>query len=414
MIYSTKQKEIAKFNALSESASASELGHSREELSPNHTGFDGMSIEDYLGYNPNDIGITRSDELAEDPAYGTFFREPIVMEAFTEHFNLEDATTRKAILAMNEADQNSVLTALTSKLYDNIVAKVDDIDYGEIPSTKGDVTKLSNYAKLRECIDLLRKILKEYKQDTTPIDTVSLALANIESRKDLFNRAFRLDVELPIILYNNMVLSVINSVSYMIATSIEFIKTPNKDSFQIVLNKVAFAKTKSNLLFNNLKKFNKCCERRDFDKSMEHVIKNYVGMHEAAAIGGAISSFLGGTVAGPILAVVGILLVIIPLLRELVFYFYFTKMRVSEFFDIQADLLQMNAYNVENDNTMDDNKKQKIVSSQLKIVEWFRKMANKFNINSKKAEVESEKEIIAQSKKMNIGDVDNSNLSVLF
>ena len=315
---------------------------------------------------------------------------------------------------MNEADQNSVLTALTSKLYDNIVAKVDDIDYGEIPSTKGDVTKLSNYAKLRECIDLLRKILKEYKQDTAPIDTVSLALANIESRKDLFNRAFRLDVELPIILYNNMVLSVINSVSYMIATSIEFIKTPNKDSFQIVLNKVAFAKTKSNLLFNNLKKFNNCCERRDFDKAMEHVIKNYVGMHEAAAIGGAIGNFLGSSVAGPIMAVVGVLLVIIPFLRELVFYFYFTKMRVSEFFDMQADLLQMNAYNVENDNTMDENKKQKIVSSQLKIVEWFRKMANKFNINSKKAEVESEKEIIAQSKKMNIGDVDASNLSVLF
>lgn len=410
MIYSTRQKEIAKFNALSESASASDLGHDKEELSPNHTGFDGMRIEDYLGYNPNDIGIARSDELAEDPAYGTFFREPIVMEAFTKHFNLEDATTRKVILAMNEADQNSVLTALTSKLYDNIVAKVDDIDYGEIPSTKGDVTKLTNYSKLRECIDLLRKILKEYKQDTTPIDTVAMALVNIETRKDLFNRAFRMDVELPIILYNNMVLSVINSVSYMIATSIEFIKTPNKDSFQIVLNKVAFAKTKSNLLFNNLKKFNKCCESRDFDKSMEHVIKNYVGMHEAAAIG----SFLTGTVAGPIMAVVGILLVIIPLLRELVFYFYFTKMRVSEFFDMQADLLQMNAYNVENDGTMDDNKKQKIVSSQLRIVEWFRKMANKFNINSKKAEIESEKEIIAQSKKMNIGDVDTSNLSVLF
>ena len=84
MIYSTKQKEIAKFNALSESASASDLGHDKEELSPNHTGFDGMRIEDYLGYNPNDIGIARSDELAEDPAYGTFFREPIVMEAFTK------------------------------------------------------------------------------------------------------------------------------------------------------------------------------------------------------------------------------------------------------------------------------------------------------------------------------------------
>ena len=411
MIYtSTKvQREIDKFRTLSESASSSDLGHDKEELSPNHTGFDGMSVEDYLGYNPDELGITRSDELGEDPAYGTFFREPIVMEVFTKHLNLSDKDTRKAVLSMNEADQNAVLTALTSRLYDNIVSKVDDIDYGEIPSTKGDVTKLSNYGKLRECIDLLRNILKEYKQDTDPIDTVGLALANIESRKDLFARAFRLDVELPIIMYNNMVLSVINSVSYMIATCIEFIKTPNKDTFQITLNKVAFAKTKSNLLFNNLKKFNKCCDR-DFDKSLEHIISEYVKVHEGAVLSGIISN----PITGPVLAVAGIILTIIPILRELVFYFYYTRMRVSEFFDLQADLLQMNAYTVESDNTMDDSKKKKIVNGQLKVVEFFRKMANKFAINSKRAEVESEKEIVKQTKAVNIGELDGVNVSALF
>ena len=412
MIYASAkvQREIDKFRTLSESASSSDLGHDKEELSPNHTGFDGMSVEDYLGYNPDELGITRSDELDEDPAYGTFFREPIVMEVFTKHLNLSDNDTRKAVLSMNEADQNAVLTALTSRLYDNIVSKVDDIDYGEIPSTKGDVTKLSNYGKLRECIDLLRNILKEYKQDTDPIDTVGLALANIESRKDLFARAFRLDVELPIIMYNNMVLSVINSVSYMIATCIEFIKTPNKDTFQITLNKVAFAKTKSNLLFNNLKKFNKCCDNRDFDKSIEHIISEYVKVHEGAVLSGIISN----PITGPVLAVAGIILTIIPILRELVFYFYYTRMRVSEFFDLQADLLQMNAYTVESDNTMDDSKKKKIVNGQLKVVEFFRRMANKFAINSKRAEVESEKEIVKQTKTVNIGELDGVNVSALF
>ena len=407
MIYSSKKNELDKFLSLSESASSADLGHDKEDLIPNDTGFEGIDVEEYLGFNP-ELGVARNDELGEDPAYGDFFRDPVVMEAFTAHFDLTDKKTRQAILAMNEADQNSVLTALTSKLYDNIVAKVDDIDYGEIPSTKGDVTKLSNYAKLKECIDLLRNILREYKQDTAPIDTVALALANIESRKDMFGRAFRMDVELPIIMYNNMVLAVINGVSYMIATCIEFIKTPNKDTFQISLNKVAFAKTKSNLMYNNLKRFNKCCEKRDFDKSMDHIIKEFVKIHEGAAIAGFFAS-VGGK-----WAIAALLLMIIPFLREIVFFFYFIRMRVSEFFDLQADLLQMNAYNVESDATIDDSKKQKIVSGQLKVVEFFRKIANKFSINSKKAEVETEKEISAQSGNMKIDDVTNANVSVLF
>ena len=407
MIYSSKKNELDKFLSLSESASSADLGHDKEDLIPNDTGFEGIDVEEYLGFNP-ELGVARNDELGEDPAYGDFFRDPVVMEAFTAHFDLTDKKTRQAILAMNEADQNSVLTALTSKLYDNIVAKVDDIDYGEIPSTKGDVTKLSNYAKLKECIDLLRNILREYKQDTAPIDAVALALANIESRKDMFGRAFRMDVELPIIMYNNMVLAVINGVSYMIATCIEFIKTPNKDTFQISLNKVAFAKTKSNLMYNNLKRFNKCCEKRDFDKSMDHIIKEFVKIHEGAAIAGFFAS-VGGK-----WAIAALLLMIIPFLRELVFFFYFVRMRVSEFFDLQADLLQMNAYNVESNATIDDSKKQKIVSGQLKVVEFFRKVANKFSINSKKAEVETEKEISAQSGNMKIDDVTNANVSVLF
>ena len=410
MIYSNK-----KF--ISESASSEQLGHDPEDLKPNSTGLEGINIEDYYGFNP-DQGLARSEELSDDEnAYGDFFRNPIAMKAFTEHMNLSDPKTRKAIMAMNEAEQGAALTALTSKLYDNIVSKVDDIDYGEIPMTKGDVTKLSNYMKLRECIDLLNGILKEYKQDTAPINEIALALAHIESRKDLFMRAFKLDVELPIILYNTTVLNIISAVSFMIATCIEFIKTPNQDSFQVTLDKVAYAKTKSNMIYNNLKKFNKAANKNDLDKALNHIIKTKVDHHhESAAIGTAISAigtFIAGhPVALSITIVAIILTVLIPLLREMVFLFFYTKMRVSEFFEIQADLLQMNAYNVENNESMDDNKKKKVVSRQLKIVEWLRKMSNKFAINNRKAEVDAEREIKDSDRKINIDDIDNT--SVIF
>lgn len=361
-------------------------------------GFEGLTVEELYGFNP-ELGLTRSEELAGEPTYSEFFRNPKIMAAFTEYFDLSDSLTRKAIRHMNEADQTSVLTALTSKLYDNIVSKVDDIDYGDIPSSKGDITKLANYSKLRECVELLRGILNEFKQDTAPIDEIATAIANIETRKDLFERAFRHNVELPIMMYNNTVLTIIDAVSYMIATSIEFMKTPNRDSFQITLDKVAFAKTKSNLLYSNLKKFNKTCKSNDFDKAMEHVIQNRIKRLSE----GAAAAVIGGVVA--IGAAVLLILNIIPILREMVFFFYYTRMRVSDFFDIQADLLQMNAYNVENNSTANDEQKERIVSKQLKIVELFRKMANKISFTGKKAEVETTKEITNTDKKMKLNDV---------
>ena len=78
---------------------------------------------------------------------------------------------------------------------------------------------------------------------------------------------------------------------------------------------------------------------------------------------------------------------------------------VSDFFDIQADLLQMNAYNVENNSAKTNEDKERIVNKQLKIVELFRKIANKISFTGRKAEVESTKEISNSSKKMKIGEL---------
>ena len=381
-------------NVSSESAAEEGFEVKTKGFDQENKGFAGMTADEYLATFDSQ-GLTRSEELS-DSIYGDFFKDPKVMEKFTEHMDLDDDLTRRAIIVMTEAEQGSVLSSLTSKLYDNIVAKVDDIDYGDIPSTKGDITKLPNYDKLRECIDLLRSILKEFKQDTGPIDTISEAMGNIMARKDLFGRAFKYNVELPIIMYNNAVLSVIDGVSYMIATSIEFVKTPNQDSFQIALDRVAYAKTKSNMLYNNLKKFNKICASKELDKAIEHVLQNRIkGIGEAA---------IGVTIAG-IAGTIALILSIIPILREMVFFFYYSRMRVSEFFDIQADLLQMNAYNVKNDSTKTEEEKGRIVSKQLKFVEFFRKLANKISFTNRKAEADANKEIQNSSKKLKITDV---------
>ena len=125
-------------------------------------------------------------------------------EFIYENFDLEDQTTRMVLFAMNEAEQDRVMLSMTSRLYDSIIDKVDDIDFGEIPSTRGDITKLSNYNKLKECMSLMKDMLKHFKEADKPVDILVEAISNIESRTNLWKRCYNLDIEFGMIIYNTL------------------------------------------------------------------------------------------------------------------------------------------------------------------------------------------------------------------
>lgn len=316
-----------------------------------------------------------------------------------EYYDISDTETRKILVSVSEADKNQVLSSITNKLYNNIVEKVDDIDFGTIPNSKGDITKIDNYDKLMECYALLRQIMEQYNQDTKRnLDVIGEAIDNVISRKNLFEKSFQMNLELPMIMYSTIVLSIVSSISFMISSCIEFIKSPTQDTFDIEVDKVALNRTKDNILFDNLKKFNDACRKGQVDTSIEYIIKNNIKNFTGYEIGLVVSG----------IALIGILLNIIPILRELIFFFYYTRVRVSDYFDVQADLLQMNAYNLETVGKNDAEKK-KIAKKQMKIVDLFRKISNTIGIDNKNAEVKATKEIVQKSKeKYKYSDVADS------
>lgn len=326
------------------------------------------------------------------------FRHPVFTEAIEKYFDVEDTLTRKTVLAVNEVDQSQLLTSLTSKLYDNIIDKVDEIDFGEIPRTKGDITKLSNYEKLVDSVELLEQILINYKQKTETTTTIKNAIENIKLRKELFERAYKFNVEVPIIMYNTITLSIISAVSVMIASCIDFIKTPNSENFELSLDRTGLIKTKDNLLFTNLDKFNSSCRKQDFDKAMNHIMNTNIKNFTGAAL---------GTVGA--IATIGIILNIIPILRELIFFFYYSRTRISDYFDTQSDLLLMNAYNYEyNGANRSQEDKKDIVKTQTNIANMFKKISNAISINSKQGQVKAEKEISSTDYKFKTTDLMDS------
>lgn len=339
-------------------------------------------------------------KIKEEADNQFIYRSPEYTKAMNEFFDITDTETRKMLLAVNEADQNKVLVSLTSKLYDNVVDKVDDIDFGEIEMTKGDIEKLPNYNTLHECLINMRQLLIEFKQDTKPVDTITECIANLIDSKHIWTKAYAVNAELPMITYNTMVLAVIEATSYMVSMCVEFIKSPSQDTMQVMIDKSALTKSKGHMLFKNIDSFNSAYRKGQVEKAMMHVIdesakkKNFVG-------------FYGIGVGAAVVGIAGLLFCIIPIIRELIFLFYYNRVRVSDFFEVQADLLQINAYNVEN-NRLDLTKEERknISSKQLKIAEKFRAISRNIAVQASDAENKASKEIKKEdSKKYKASDV---------
>lgn len=193
-----------------------------------------------------------------------------------ENFDLSDRNTRQYIATLEDAGREQLLNSLSSAMYDNIVAKVDEIDFGTIPISRGDITKVEGFEKTEQCLDIIRRLVMEYKQSTGVVDVVISAIQNVKDRKGLFIKSYALNVELPMLLYNTIVMSIERSVSLMIATCIEYIKDPTSSSPKAALNKVAYQRTMDDVMFKQLISFNNLCNNGSLDKVIDTVLKNPV------------------------------------------------------------------------------------------------------------------------------------------
>lgn len=357
----------------------------------------------FTGYMVDETSLIKTFD------YASIYRSKQFNEAM-KYFDTEDTMTRSILLSVNEADQNVVMTSLANKLYSHIVEKVDDIDFGTIPNSKGDITKIDNFDKLLDCVNIISDILQQYNQDTAPVEIVNLAIQNMVDRADMFEKAYKLNIEMPIIIYNTIVLSIVSSVSYMISSCIEFVKLPEDRGFDIAMDKVGAAKAKEALLFNDLKRFNKMCGDGSLDKAMDYVMKQHANNFSGAG-------FVFG--ASSVVVMIGILLSIIPVIRELIFFFYYARAKASDYFDAQSSLLLINAYNIENNLTRDEKHKKQIVEKQRKVADTFKKISNSLKVNLKTGEkkaVEETNKLDKQKFKHNevLDSIPDSSNSVLF
>ena len=319
------------------------------------------------------------------------------MKVITEYMDWHDRNTNEILLSLDEEGQNSLLVSLTNKLYKMMMAKVDDIDYGDIPNTKGDITRLPKYDDMRECIKVLKAIFEQYHEKTKPIEEIENALNYVEGYQDIFTASYAGKIDLGIAMYNNITLAIISSISYMIAVCIEYIKSPKREGMEIVLDRAGITKVKESLLYENLVKFNNAARKGDIENAIRPLIKSKT-KNFLASIGFGV---------GLAISITGLIIACISMMKDIVYYFYATRVRMSNYLDIQADLLEMNANELKGNkdiSTVGD--KQSVIRRQLAIASKFRKLADFLAVNANKSEREATNEIKKDSKQYKIDDVE--------
>ena len=370
-----------------------------------------------------------------------------------EYFDISDPTTR-ALLLHEDTNNEQLLAALTNALYDKIVSNVDKIDFGSIPRSRGDISKVEGFENTVECLNIMRKIAIEYKETPDYVDTVLGAINNVKERKAVFMKGYATNMEFPIMLYNLVVLCIEQSVSYMIAVCIQYIKDPETGSMAAALDKVAYNNTKDNLLYDQLNKFNIGCATKQVDLAIDEVFKNAKAVKEAVEDMGATDRLINrkvrprgidqmpddlfddadsttepingcgnamntpqgvnegllsaavdvvGAVASvaryTLYGVKALLGCVIPLMRSITYFFIHTRVKASDVLAIQAQFIEANANRLQySDTSMDDNKKKKVIAKQLKIAEKLRGWSNKLAIDNKKSEIAADVDMSKEKK----------------
>lgn len=95
------------------------------------------------------------------------------------------------------------------------------------------------------------------------------------------------------------------------------------------------------------------------------------------------------------------------MIKDVVYYFFAARQRVSVYFDIQGDLLEMNAHELEeNPDIQTDGDRKTVIRKQIAIANSFHKIADKLAVEAKTAENKATTEIKKDDKKQKIDDID--------
>jgi len=265
-------------------------------------------------------------------------------------------------------------TKVHGSLLDTLYKQVNSF---RVAADKSITSSKGVFDKLPFADDLAKthKYLRENAKCDKELDVVELGVKNLKKLEKQFNEGYRVGSDVAILTYETMVMAVVDATSTLVTkTASVVVKT--KD-------------TVSTVSISALRRFNDAAKKGTIRKMltesttefMREVDRDSVPVKEEFA-----------TIAG-----IGVLLVLasIPLIRELVFYFYYARMQLADYLDQLKMYIKINEVEVNNNPSFDAAKRKDIIKKQD---EWIARLDNlsdrirvKQSIGEKQSKVEIKK-----------------------
>lgn len=286
--------------------------------------------------------------------------DSIVMEASSK----ED---RDYMKTMNKEDIHQINGTLVQNLYGSVM-KRKNIDFGDIPDSKGDIEKVKYYDSIMESLNVLTEIFRKNNINDGTVSEIKQCISNMKMFKNQFMTGFRTNHEFIMITYNAMVMAIVDATTSVTSWYIDYIvSTPNIGT-PINLD-IKQGKKRGLVSLDNIRKFNSACDNGNMAKTLNYLIdqqkKGFVGADDVIITG---------------IIVMG-LLSIVPIIRELIFFYYHSRVKISDYLEMQSEFLEMNKLAIESSGKGPKEKKE-ILRKQDKIVKKMRRTADKLAINN--------------------------------
>lgn len=293
---------------------------------------------------------------------------------------------RNEIYALTENQQLQVEATVISNLYRSAIDK-SHIDFDDIPESKGDITKYAGYKSMKECISILEVLSKRYNTAIPELLTLKDAISILETNREKFVKGFMLDRDVVKMIYITTTAACVEATSVIITSYVDFVKNPNSVEFKIVTNKYRPSRTSID------------CLKSLVSSSKEGKLSTI--LNEATS---SKDNFVGvePLVTGAI--IIGAAVAVIPLMRELIFAFYYSRVRISEYLDHQAKLIELNKANIEA-STLPSKEKKEVLRKQQAQADKLAKLSDKIRVESVKTQAKASSEIKQENKKWTLGEV---------
>jgi len=304
---------------------------------------------------------------------------------FTDNFFSESVDYRN-YKALNEKEKIELGKGIFERIYKKVKAKSIDIDYSLVETSQGIITNFKDYQLLVDILSHLNTLYKKNPKAPVEIKIIETALTNLKINSREFNLGFKNDSDIIKMIYNNVVIAIIEGLALLIAESVEYVQNPNGTIDMEFTNN----KKLNKIFLKNLESFNKLV----MTGRLRIIFKHFIN----------VDSFDGGIVVTTTIVITALTLTV-WIIRELVYVFYKSRVVLSETLRDLAD-------------TLNQTRQLKDVSSkssekQKKIIDKLNAWADKIDVTYKSIERNLENDIKKDDSDIKVNSQGN-NMDVIF